>query len=47
VGNVDEVKDEMERACSAHGNEAEWIQGFGGNARMKGTTSKTHTYVGG
>jgi hypothetical protein len=28
----------MSRACTMHGSEEEYIQGFGGKARMKETT---------
>jgi hypothetical protein len=30
----------MGRACSVHGNEAGWIQGFDGKARRKENTRK-------
>jgi hypothetical protein len=31
----------MGRACSTHGREVEYLEGFGGNARRKETSSKT------
>jgi hypothetical protein len=35
--------DEMGRACSTNGGEAECIKDFGGNARRKETTRKAKT----
>jgi hypothetical protein len=35
------VEDKMDRACSRHGREEEFIQDFGGKARRKKTTKKT------
>jgi hypothetical protein len=35
-------EDGMGRVCSTHGEEEGSIEGFGGNARRKETTRKTH-----
>jgi hypothetical protein len=40
-------EDEMGRACSMHGQDAECTQGFGGTARRIDTTRKICTYLGG
>jgi hypothetical protein len=34
-------EDGMDKACSRHGRENEFIQGFGGKARRKDTARKT------
>jgi hypothetical protein len=34
-------EDEMGKACSAYGREAEFLHGFGGKIKRKKTTNKT------